>query len=199
MPLPILLATIVLIGWPAIHIATSLALRGKRERFHALVSAMRADPAYGLEEQRQVDKLVSDAKGGAEVVLLPLAVPIGLIACAIIDWSAQDLNATDEATKRLRREVAEQRALYEIASGRPDPRLLETASDPRFEAAFDLAEDLRFLRWPITLIVTLILALAAAPFFLLAYGLNVSLLKAGKAFAHRFSLAMRAGTLRYGA
>jgi hypothetical protein len=62
-PVPILFAMVVLIGWPLAQLVSEWLVAGARSEVRALVDELRRDSRFGEADRKLLDRRLADAKG----------------------------------------------------------------------------------------------------------------------------------------
>jgi hypothetical protein len=175
-PLPITLASIVLIGWPLLQLVGVILTKPKRARLRQLAEKLATDPQYGEDERRAVTRVVAEARGDGLILLAPILLPSAIIIMSIGALigraplgKAPNFFDADELTEEAKRE---RREMVRLLYGEAGERLWST--DARFRELVDLSNDLEFERWPVSLLFTAIGLALALPFVIAAYGLQWS-------------------------
>ena len=73
MPIPVLLASVILLGWPLLKLIATLLSRPRWKRIKALAAEVRQDDAYGPEERALVDLSLAESKGEPLQILMPIS------------------------------------------------------------------------------------------------------------------------------
>lgn len=163
-PLPITLAFVILLGWPALKLITAALARPYWRRSQALRGALLSDPAYAGEDRRSViDAELAEAKGQPIFLLMPVVVFFGGIAIAISELLGKsdiidDASDLEDAPKFI--ELYGKSAL---------------THDRRFRELIDLSFTLNALHYPVCSILTLVALIAVSPLILICGGLKISL------------------------
>jgi hypothetical protein len=174
-PLPVVLAFIVLVGWPLAQILSVLAVRRQRDQLARLADQLRSDQRYGEAERLVIDEVMKQARGDPLFLLAPLLLPLGIIIMSIADLFGRGpfggRGSMFDGTKvegSVRKDMKE---LYTLLHGEAGARLSE---DSRFRELESLATEIGFARSPVTLTLTAVGCLASLPFVVAAYGVNWS-------------------------
>jgi len=180
MPLPVLLASILLLGWPAAQLVSAILRRSDAARLKELSHALRCDPAYGDDEQKAVAGFVRDAHGDVLFVLVPVFMPFAIILMSLAELftgrsptvdgkriSVFEAKSMAADIERMQRDAT--KALYGLNPSSP------LWNDERFRELRDLSDSLAFWRWPITTALTGLAITLSAPFLVAGYGMRWSI------------------------
>lgn len=180
-PLPVLLVFFVLLGWPLVQIVKVLVLRPRRRRLKDLAAAIKRNPAYGTAERAVVDVVVKESRGSALNPLMPILMPIAIIAACVIEVfetkiASHDPGDMEQTKKRLHEgNVRIEKDLFEASHGLSQKSAIW--DDPRFAELRDRVTGLEMLSWPISLFFTGLTFVLALPIYALAFGIRFSAIK----------------------
>jgi hypothetical protein len=187
----------VLVGWPALQIVSVLLARPIRREIESLAFRLNSDPTYGEADRAAVDELVRSARGQPASAIFPVLIPVAIFVMAFVELFGR--HRPSKAThpeqvaerarrgKELRREIDELDVRLGGSPSEPRPVL----DDPRYRQLARLVERVQTIRAPVSVMLTVLLALPALPWFAFAYG-------AREAFSIIPQLARRfAVTLRF--
>ena len=183
-PVPILFAMVVLIGWPLAQLVSEWLVAGARSEVRALVDELRRDSRFGEADRKLLDRRLADAKGSPGLVLAPVFVPFGVFvisSAVLLGKSPPEATKEEFEALRLRLEAAEE-------FGGPSLKIRE---DDRYRRLVALTDDIRILRWPVGLLLTGAIALMTLPIYLLAYGLHSSWTAFVTRIVRRYAVSIR--------
>jgi hypothetical protein len=190
MPPPIVLAFVILLGWPLVQLGSVLLVRSRRARLKLLAAELRADPRYGPKDHEYLDCMLDEARGDAFFILFPLALPLLLVQASWAELRGQIKPVNERQLASIRAQFQTVERTFETLGIEPRWKL-PIAQDPRFKELSAIAPDIAFMRWPITMCLAALTSLIAAPIWLLAYGLRTSWTAFVAAIARRFAHSMR--------
>lgn len=168
MPLPMILMTAVLIGWPLVQIASVLAVRGSRAKMRALAAELLADRGHSPSDRVLLDRSLAESRGHTMSVIAPVALPFALLAAALAELFGRDRPSSSRTTPA---DVAARLKKLDVQLGlRTGDETID--HDPRFRELEELAYQVGFVRRPVTSLLTVFTCLPVLPVYLLAYGLR---------------------------
>lgn len=155
-PVPVLVAFAILLGWPLLQLAGLLLARGPRKRLNRLVASALADPDLTPDERAFVLSHRDSIRAGRWDGKLPgiAALPVSLPVAAIV-----------QAGQRLAGHPPRPRSKDD---GVADPDFLR--SNPRMGEIFDLSTLVAALRHPVTSLLVLLGLPITALGFSIAHG-----------------------------
>jgi hypothetical protein len=177
MPLPVLLASAILLGWPLLKLLATLLSRPKWKRIKELAADVRQDESYCPEERSLPDLQLAEAKGEPLQILMPILALTGGFAFAGVRLAGAPFGRSRmaETVAELEQEILElelQRANLELE--RPLSSKSPIWGDRRFQEMQELAFELALLRYPVASILTLLAIVIVAPFIAISEGLHAS-------------------------
>ncbi len=104
MPLPLILATAILLGWPLLKLIATLLSRPLWRRVRELSAQLKLDERYGDAERTLIDRTIRDAKGEPLQILMPIFVLAGGIAFVFAHPFGVFAKTTNESEEQLERE-----------------------------------------------------------------------------------------------
>ncbi len=187
MPLPVLMASAILLGWPLLKLVATLISRPIWRRFQELSTQLKQDDSYGEAERALIDIKLKEAKGEPLQILMPIFVFAGGIAFAFAHpFSAfgqrsaaesADRHVEPESVDELRRELSDlesRMAKLGLELMRAPPRNSPLWSDSRFKMLEDISFRLSLLRYPVASLLTGVAALVVSPLIFASEGLRAS-------------------------
>jgi hypothetical protein len=189
MPLPLILATVILLGWPLLKLVATLLSRPLWRRVKELSAQLKLDERYGDAERTLIDRTIRDAKGEPLQILMPIFVLAGGIAFAFAhpfgvfakDDESESEDSQSESIEEIRRKLSEvesqaaQLGLKLALESTPQlPRSSPMWADKRFQLLGDLSLRLAWLRYPVASLLTGLAALIVSPLIFVAEGLRAS-------------------------
>lgn len=176
MPPPIVLAAAILLGWPLLKIAATLASRPLWKRARALAGQLKMDMWYDDAQRALIDDTIEDAKGEPLQILMPISVLAGGVALVfahsfsrfVMDMRMADAAGREASEMEFR--LAQLRLKLGVAT-RP-PRGPHIWTDERYRLLEDLSFRLSLLRYPVASLLTGLAALIVSPLIFVAEGLR---------------------------
>ncbi len=183
MPLPLILATAVLLGWPVLKLIATLFSRPLWRRVRELSAQLKLDERYGDAEHTLIDRTIENAKGEPLQILMPIFVLAGGVAFAFahpfgIFAKDDESESVEEVAWRASSKAEFQAAQLGLKLGleftpRP-PRSSPIWTDERYQLLADLSFRLSLLRYPVASLLTGLAALIVSPLIFVAEGLRAS-------------------------
>ncbi len=185
MPLPVVLACAILIGWPLLKLVATLICRPQWRRARMLAADLKSDQSYGEAEHASIDRAIAEARGEPLQILMPLFVVAGGVAFAFAhpfnfiskDETLDAANARQELIAKQELEELELRLRklrIDLSLPPRPPRNSRLWNDSRYERLTALSFELSLLRYPVASLLTGLAALAVAPLIFMAEGLRAS-------------------------
>ena len=186
-PAPVLFAIVVLIGWPLAQLVSVWVVGSARAEARALADELRRDPRFGEADRRLLDRRLAEGKGNPALTLLPILVPFGIVAFSVAELLGK---SPKEPSKEDLADLALRLERLEALAGRNAPEL-KIQEDGRYRRLVALTSDIGILRWPISLLLTGLIALVTLPVYLLAYGLRSSWTAFVARIVRRYAVTIR--------
>ncbi|QBR70224.1 hypothetical protein CU048_01820 [Beijerinckiaceae bacterium] len=180
MPPPVLLACMILLGWPSLKLIATLLSLPKWRRLRDLQRELKADVRYAEPEYKIIELQTKEAKGEPLQVLLPVLTLVGGVGFSLVEFyrikpsNLPELDPNMEI-EDLRQQIDELR--YRLADiDLPDtlPRSSALWKDSRFVDLQQLAFELAMLRYPVASIITGLSIIIVAPLVMIVEGLRAS-------------------------
>lgn len=181
MPLPLVVAFSVLIGYPLVQAAALwFGVRPRARRADAIVYALKSDPRYENEgDQRAISAMRQQGAppAGTDWLILaaPIAAPLIVVGMAVAELVGKGpLNVKLQVRAELTRVHLWKQLLEEEIDYPPDGDLW---ADDRFTELAAASSDEVTLRWPISTVLTALGMILTSPIWACAFGLRWSTLK----------------------
>lgn len=179
MPLPVICLVAVLLGWPALKLAATVASRARWKRFKAMEQELLRDERLTDEDRQSLQVLRREAFGGVLELFMPVIVLVAMPALVFGELFGSRPSVVQHVKE------AELGDAYTKKGS-------VLFRDPRFDQLAEWSVDLALLRYPVSSILGLTVLGMYLPLLLLANGLNVNLTTALHSLARSSAAAKSA-------
>ena len=170
MPTFLIIIFTVLVGYPLVQLISALLVRSMRRELELLVREIKQDPRYVASDLTILDWSMNMGPPSAvTAILLPIFSPLALLA-----WTIDILKGKFELNiEELERSAKlEFQAVIELHT--PGGSKSPIWNDERFHRAHHLTTEIDVRRFPITMLVTMIVSLPFLMVALVAQGIRMS-------------------------
>jgi hypothetical protein len=165
MPLPIVLAFAILLGWPSLKLAANVVSLPLWRELKEIRRGLLADAGLTDEDRAQVERIFTSAYGHPMEVLMPLIALVGIPVLAMTASRAGNYR------EKMREYVRAQ------SSGLKDPFYNYRLKIFQLKKYWDMeliSFELGMLRYPGSALLTVFVTILCMPLLLLAFGMHVS-------------------------